>query len=89
MLILCQEIQFSEGRASNLGMKRGFSELSMGKETIKLAHERNIDANKSLPTTVPSTQAVAESQTSPSVCTQVFRPTTPGHSPGVGHNLHN
>ena len=90
MLIFCQEIQSSEGRPF-LGMKREFSELEtdyvkiIGKETTK-SGEHN--ANKSLPT-APPTPAVAESQTSPSGHVHDFRPTTPGHSPGVGHSLQN
>ena len=83
VLIFSQEIQSIEGRQLDLGMKRGSSELEthvkiMGKETTKFAEH---NANKSLPPT-PPTQA-------PSFHMQDFRPTTPGHSPGVGHSLQN
>ncbi|KAL6339234.1 hypothetical protein AAG906_024385 [Vitis piasezkii] len=88
VLIFSQEIQSTEGRQLNLGMNKGSPELQthvkiMGKETTKVVEHH---ANKSLPA-APTTQVVAGSQPPPSGLVEDFRPTTPGHSPGVGHSL--
>ena len=89
VLIISQEIQSTEGRQLKLGMKKGSPELEthikiMGKETTKIAGH---NISTPLPA-APTTQVVVESQTPPSRQVEAFRPTSPGHSPGVGHSLH-
>lgn len=82
LLIFSQEIQSTEGRQLNLGMKKASLELETHVKIIIKHH-----AKKSLPA-APTTQAaaVAESQPRDRLETD-FRPTTPGHSPGVGHSV--
>lgn len=85
VLIFFQEIQSTEGRQLNSGMKKGSSEL---KTHVKITKFAEHNANESLPTK-PPTQVVAKSQPPPSGHVEAFRPTSPGHSPGIGHFLQN
>lgn len=91
VLVFFQEIQSMEGRLLNFGMKKGSLELEtpiiiMGREAAEF--DEHI-ANESLPTSPPHAQVVARSQPPPSGHVETFRPTSPGHSPGIGHSLEN
>ena len=84
VLTVSQEIQSTEGRQLKLGMKKGSLELETH---VKIVVKH--DDKKSLPA-APTTQEVAESQPPPlGRGEEDFRPTTPGHSPGVGHSVQN
>lgn len=83
VLIFCQGTQSTEGRKLIAGMKKGYLEL---KTHVKLMEK---ETTKSLPTTSPSDQIAANSQPPASDHAEAFRPTSPGHSPGIGHSLQN
>ena len=74
LLVISHEIQYSEGRQLKLGMKKGSPELETD-DHIKIMGKETI------------TRVMVESQPPPSRQVEAFRPTAPGHSPGVGHSF--
>lgn len=69
-------------------MKKGSPEPethieTMGQEPVNISEP---NTSKTLPA-APATQEVVESQPLASGQVEAFRPTTPGHSPGVGHSF--
>ncbi|CAK7337644.1 unnamed protein product [Dovyalis caffra] len=95
VLILSHELQFIEGRHLKLKTSNKFLQKEARKlveNTTKLHVNDNLDkpvnATKVSPP-APSTPAFGEPHPSPPGHVDDFRPTAPGHSPGVGHSLQN
>lgn len=74
VLVISQDIQSTEGRQLKLGMKKGSPELET--DHTKIMGKET------------TARVMVESQAPPSRQVEAFRPTAPGHSPGVGHSLH-
>ncbi|XP_031265552.1 precursor of CEP3-like [Pistacia vera] len=104
VLIFCQEIQCIEGRHLKLERQNESPKLQiynklLKKETRKLAEQKSnlhgdenttvraANANVSPPTA--PTAPVGELAPPPPKHADDFRPTAPGHSPGVGHAIQN
>ncbi|KAJ6736656.1 PRECURSOR OF CEP5 [Salix viminalis] len=95
VLFFSEELQFIEGRH----LKTRISSKFLQKEMRKLAENNskfhvNENSDKSVDTaqtspSAPPTPAVSEPHPSPPGHVDDFRPTAPGHSPGVGHSLQN
>ncbi|KAK9284660.1 hypothetical protein L1049_023836 [Liquidambar formosana] len=105
LLIFSQEIQPIEGRHLKLGKKNELPKLlqthskflvketNIAEDISKLNDDstnKTVHANEPPPPTAPG-QVVDESTPPPPLGRGVddFRPTAPGHSPGVGHSLEN
>ncbi|XP_044470545.1 precursor of CEP5-like [Mangifera indica] len=104
VLIFCQEIQSIEGRHLKLERQNEFPKLQiynkileevtreLAKQKSNLHGDENTTvtaANDNVsPPTAPSLP-VGESPSPPPKRADDFRPTAPGHSPGVGHAIQN
>jgi hypothetical protein len=98
-VILSQQIHSIEGRHLRVGKNNNKSQTLQTQtkiyetETIKHGgelHGEDITNEATLvsPPTPPSL-GVSQSPTPPSHGVDDFRPTSPGHSPGVGHSIQN
>lgn len=103
-LIFSQETRFIEGRRLLVGKNNEFVTLQIDtkiheKETIKHRgkfhpdHDTTSDAVTQAivvlsPPTAPADEDEAPPPPPPAHAINDFRPTAPGHSPGVGHSIH-
>ncbi|KAJ4714913.1 Precursor of CEP3 [Melia azedarach] len=104
VLIFCQEIQSIEGRNLKLERAKELPKLQTYKKIVKREaeniseHRNNLHGDKY--PTVNASDAALSPPTAPTVgagealppppkSAENFRPTAPGHSPGVGHSLQN
>lgn len=92
-LLFSLEMQVIEGR-------RLMSEEERNREPVHASLHSTINGSRSIKPPViasmPQAAEVEEGQSealppppAPSHDTENFRPTTPGHSPGIGHSIHN
>ena len=82
-MIVAHEVLHIEGRNLELKMKlKCVKCLSPDEEGIITREAREIVSS-------PSNSHNDHSMQTMEVYVNAFRPTTPGHSPGVGHSLHN
>lgn len=98
-LVFSQSI---EGRQLKSEPKTHANRKVLGKETtnagdgtstyncdLPVADEAATDNNNDVSPPTTTTAGIVESLSSPPRNVDNFRPTTPGHSPGAGHSLHN
>jgi hypothetical protein len=101
VLIFSQETQRIEGRRLLVGKNNEFENLQTQnkiyeiKETVKHGGKLHGDdsANEAItkesPPTPPAALSVSQPPPPPRHDVDDFRPTAPGHSPGVGHSIKN
>ncbi|GMH24090.1 hypothetical protein Nepgr_025933 [Nepenthes gracilis] len=90
VLIFSIEIQFTNGRQTNLWEKVATEKLIAGSVKLPNGHAKGGPVTNNLRSRY-SGQATGEYQSPPPSMGHVddFRPTAPGRSPGVGHSLKN
>jgi hypothetical protein len=92
VLFFSQELKFIEGRhlktrASNKFLQKELVENN-SKSHVNEKSDKTVNATPMSPPSPPS-PVVSEPHPSPPGHVDDFRPTAPGHSPGVGHSLQN
>ncbi|KAL4644859.1 hypothetical protein ACB092_02G194200 [Castanea dentata] len=91
VIIFSQQIQSIEGRHLREGKKSNKSQTLQTQtkiyETETIKHDEEITSES--PPAAPTTVNVSQPPPSPNRGVDDFRPTTPGHSPGVGHSIQN
>ncbi|KAI3452040.1 hypothetical protein Pfo_008705 [Paulownia fortunei] len=96
-IILAQKIQSTEGRNLKFKNRNAFQTRAKisRQDSVKFTkHRKNLPTDCSSMTVcgnkaafTPPSPAATESQPPPPGHADDFRPTTPGHSPGIGHSL--
>ena len=90
LLIFTQEFPSIYGRPLNRGKNNEFQNHETHNRDMKIGNSTNgaslIDASPNAP---PSPVIGAAQPPPPSHGISDFRPTAPGHSPGVGHSIQN
>ncbi|KAK2996988.1 hypothetical protein RJ639_023689 [Escallonia herrerae] len=104
VLVFSQVIESIEGRHLNLEKKIDIPNLLIPMKSYEKVTKPMADNNKTRPSyanealpkapmtpvaPMPPSQTVGESPPPPPGHADDFRPTTPGHSPGVGHSIQN
>lgn len=92
VLFFSQELKFIEGRHLKTRTSNKFLQKELVENNSKLhvneKSDKTVNATPMSPSSPPS-PVVSEPHPSPPGHVDDFRPTAPGHSPGVGHSLQN
>ncbi|PKI50465.1 precursor of CEP5-like [Punica granatum] len=95
LLVMSLQVQMIQGRQMRLAMhqKQSSNHYYPDSKSYKNLHDNSSNAAAVVTTpTLPSPNAAATMSTPPpppSRSMDDFRPTAPGHSPGIGHSTHN